>query len=94
MEALVRERRPRVRPMMGAALDKGVQSICSLSMCEQVRPHGSLMWGCQCLPNGVSKPRKNSAGVIQGDDLQSQHYGSMEEEETEIRAGWQTLLPR
>lgn len=35
-----------------------------------------------------------NAGMIQEDDLQSQHCGSMAEEETEIRAGWQTLLPR
>lgn len=36
-----------------------MQSTCSLSTCERTRPHGSLMWGYQCLPNGVSKSGRN-----------------------------------
>lgn len=59
MEALIQERRPRVRPTMGASSDQGVRSTCSLSTCERTRPHGSLMWGYQGLPNGVSKSGRN-----------------------------------
>lgn len=59
MEALIQERRPRVRPTMGASSDQGVRSTCSLSTCERMRPHGSLMWGYQVLPNGVSKSGRN-----------------------------------